>query len=279
MLDPRLHPYRDDLASEELRGQVSAEHFVKAREHHVAVGLADLRRHPQADAPLDTQMLLGEGFLVYDITDGWAWGQATLDGYVGYVRADALREGLREVTHRVAVLRTFFYQDANLKSPLLMSAGMNAKLSVESMEGSFARTSEGYVFAKHLASIDERRSDYVAMAELMLGVPYLWGGRDSLGLDCSALLQLALEWCGVFCPRDTDMQERELGVAVEDFREDGLQRGDFVFWRGHVGMMRNSDEMLHAEANSMTVIVEKFADAAARIEKIEGDIRCVRRLK
>ncbi len=272
-LDKRRHPYRDDIAAEELRGRVEAKRFVPAREHHVGAALADLCRHPRADSPLDTQMLLGEGFRVYDVAGEWAWGQAVLDGYVGYVRTQDLREGFRTPTHLVRALRTFFYQDADLKSPVLMSTGMNAKLSVEKTEGSFSRTSEGYVFTKHLTDVDTRVDDYVGVAERMLGVPYLWGGRDSLGLDCSALLQLSLEWAGIPCPRDTDMQERELGVET-----DGFARGDFVFWRGHVGIMQSETQFLHAEANSMCVTSEPIEQAIQRIQKIEGDVRCIRRL-
>lgn len=273
-LDKRRHPYRDDIAAEELRGHVKAKRFVPAREHHVAVTHADLCRYPRTDSPLDTQMLLGEGFRVYDVADGWAWGQAVLDGYVGHVRTQDLREGFRTPTHLVHALRTFFYRDADLKSPVLMSTGMNAKLSVEKTEGGFSRTSEGYVFTKHLTDIDTRIDDYVSVAERLLGVPYLWGGRNSLGLDCSALLQLSLEWAGVPCPRDTDMQERELGVET-----DGFARGDFVFWRGHVGIMQNETQFLHAEANSMSVTNEPIEQAIRRIQKIEGDVRCIRRLE
>lgn len=278
--DSRLIPYREDLAAEALRGKVSAARFVRSRDYHVMVKLVDVRRHPRADAPRDTQLLLGEGFRVFEIAQGWAWGQAVLDGYVGYVRAEGLCEGSLAATHRIRALRTFFYREANLKSPVLMSAGMNAKVRVEGNEENFLRVNGGmYVFEKHLLEIDEKCEDYVAMAENLIGVPYLWGGRDALGLDCSALVQLALEWSGVACPRDTDMQEAYLGKEVADFRDAGLRRGDLVFWRGHVGIMRDKKELLHAEANSMMVTVELLETAESRIGTVEGAIRCVRRIE
>lgn len=279
-LDYRLHPYRDDLAAEELRGRISAARFVKAREYHVVAGVADLRRHPRKDAILDSQLLLGEGFRVYEIAKDWAWGQALLDDYVGYVPVADLRKGSHTATHRIRVLRTFFYRDADLKSPVLQSAGMNAKVKGEGKEGSFIRVHGGmYVFEKHLLGIGEKRGDYVAMAESLIGVPYRWGGREAMGLDCSALVQLALEWSGIPCPRDSDMQEANLGKEVTDFRDTGLRRGDFVFWRGHVGIMRNESELLHAEANTMRVTVELLEKAEARIAEAEGAIHCVRRIE
>ena len=276
--DPRLHPRRADLAAEELRGRVDAPRFAAGEDHHVGDGPADLRRRPQPDAPLDSQLLPGEGFRAYDISEGWAWGQAEPDGYVGYVPMRHLRRGKCAATHRVQALRTFLYAEADLKSPALSAVGMNAKLAATGRQGRFARTAEGmHVFAAHLADIGERRADWVAMAERLLGVPYLWGGRDALGLDCSALVQLGLEWAGIACPRDTDMQETALGEAI-DPRAAGLRRGDLVFWRGHVGIMQDAANMLHASAHDMKVASEPFARAAERIKQVEGEIRCVRRL-
>ena len=276
--DPRLHVWRDDLAAEELRGRINAPRFAAGADYHVVAAVADLRRRPQPDAPLDSQMLLGEGFRVYDTAGGWAWGQAALDGYVGYAPTRDLRQGASAATHRVQALRTFLYAEADLKSPALLAAGMNAKLEIAGRNGRFARTADGlHVFAAHLAGLGEPCADWVARAEALLGVPYLWGGRDALGLDCSALVQLGLEWAGTACPRDADMQEAALGEAV-DWRGGGLRRGDLVFWRGHVGIMQDGDNMLHASAHDMKVASEPFVAAAGRIEQVEGEIRCVRRL-
>ena len=247
--------------------------------HRVITPVADLRRAPHPDAPLDTQLLLGEEFLVHSTTpDGWAHGQTALDAYPGYVALRDLRPGKTNATHRVQTARTFFYAEPDLKSPMRLAAGMNAKLAVTAVLERFAQTAEGlHVFAAHLAPIEETRADWVAQAELLLGMPYLWGGRDALGLDCSALVQLALEWHGVAAPRDTSEQETSLGVALPA-AANALRRGDLVFWRGHVGIMRNAELMLHASAHDMAVASEPFAQAESRIRRVEGPIRCIRRL-
>ena len=279
--DARLHPWREDLAAEELRGRVDAPRFAVGEGFHVAVGCADLRRAPREDAPLDSQLLLGEGFRVYDRADGWAWGQAVLDGYVGYMAERCLGRGWLTATHRVRALRTFLYARADLKAPVLLSAGMNAKVAVAERCGRFVRTEGGlYVFAGHLGAVEERCADYVAVAEDLLGVPYLWGGRDALGLDCSALVQMALEWAGIACPRDADMQEAALGEAIDfgGFDAGVLRRGDLVFWRGHVGILRDGETLLHASAHDMKVASEPLRQAAERIRAVEGEIRCVRRV-
>ena len=115
----------------------------------------------------------------------------------------------------------------------------------------------------HLAPIGAGfETDAAGVALRFLGAPYLWGGRESLGLDCSGLVQQALAACGKACPRDTDMQAG-IGVAVAP---GDLARGDLVFWKGHVGMMLDAERMVHANGHHMATVVEPLAEAIARIE-------------
>src|SRR5580698_3043057 len=91
VLDPRIHPFRPDLAAKHLQGQVAAQRFVEGVRHQVIEPIADLRRAPSHEAMLDTQALLGERVMVYETTDeGWVWGQLETDGYVGWLSANAL---------------------------------------------------------------------------------------------------------------------------------------------------------------------------------------------
>lgn len=272
--DPRLTPARADLAALHLKGIVAAQRYAEGRAMRLAAGMAPLRRQPGDDAPMDTQLLFGEAFTVYDEKDGWAWGQAALDLYVGYVRADALAPPGPMPTHSVAVPRTFVYRDADLKSPPLFWLSMNAKLAVGERSGNFSRIQPlGWIFSAHLAKAGDHAADFVAVAENFIGTPYLWGGKDSLGMDCSGLLQTAMQRAGLACPRDSDMQAN-LGRS-HPVNLDRLQRGDLIFWKGHVGILRDAETLLHANAFSMQVTSEPLAGAAARIE---NPVACIRRL-
>lgn len=264
MTDPRLTPARSDVAAAKLKGKVAAAHFVEPSPRQVRVGASVLREAPSFSARLETQLLYGELFDVYDEdADGWAWGQARLDGYVGYARADSLAPDLETPTHRVSVLRTLVFPEPDKKSQPPSPLSLNAKLTIVGRENGFAALSRGgWVFEAHLAPIDHVISDWVARAEMFVGLPYLWGGKDSSAVDCSGLVQTALETAGVSAPRDADMQEAALGAPIAP--DSTLQRGDLVFWPGHVGIMRSATDLLHANAHFMQTVIEPLADVVAR---------------
>jgi cell wall-associated NlpC family hydrolase len=256
---------RSDIAAAHLAGQVAAARFVTGETREVIEPLAPVRRAPSPDATLMTEALMGERVTVYDTTDeGWAWGQLQSDSYVGWLPAGALAGPGAAPTHRVAVLRTLVFPGPDFRLPPLMGLPLGARLAVTRSEPLYAVTPRGFVPAQHLAPLDAVEQDFVAVAERCLGVPYLWGGKTSLGIDCSGLVQVALTACGVACPRDSDMQEAALGADVPaDVTR--LRRGDLAFWKGHVAIVRDAETLLHATAHYMSVVTEPLTEAVTRV--------------
>jgi hypothetical protein len=267
--DRRLTPARPDLAAVELRGQIAAARYVAGRAMHVAIEVADLRNAPSHEAGVDTQALFGEDVMVYEDHEGWAWVQLANDSYVGYVSMNALAQGKACPSHRVCVNRTFVYPGANMKLPIRFALPLGARLRIDGDEPPFVRLAEGgFVVAAHLRPITERAGDFVAVAEGLIGAPYLWGGKTSQGLDCSGLVQIAMAQAGIDAPRDTDLQEAALGKPLDISTDiSNLRRGDLVFWKGHVGIMRDAETLVHANAHHMLVAGEPLREARARIAK------------
>lgn len=287
-LDPRLNAYRPDLAASTLRGRVESTRFVEGRAAQVACGAADLRRRPEAGAPLDTQLLFGEVVTVYEETDGWAWVQNATDSYVGYVEAACLRDGpaAGPPSHFLKVLRSFIYPEPDPKSRPLDVLSLMTPLRLLGARGRYSEIAlpgggSGWVYTAHLAEMGETAPDFVATALTLLGVPYLWGGRSSLGLDCSALIQLCLARAGIACPRDTYVQERELGEAISwQAGTSRLRRGDLVFFPGHVAIVLDDTDVVHTNAGAMLTAIEPLADLIKRVEAETGGrgITSVRRI-
>jgi cell wall-associated NlpC family hydrolase len=278
--DRRLTPARPDLAAAHLQGSVEAGRYVEGRVMHVIAEIADLRPQPTPDAAIDTQALYGEEVVLYDTDEGWGWVQLQRDRYVGYLSMQALAEGASAANHRLTVNRSFIYPGANMKLPVMGALPLNAAMNAIASEGDFLRLAQGgFVFAAHAAPLQTYEPDFVAVAERLLNVPYLWGGKSALGIDCSGLVQSALAAAGQAAPRDTDLQEKHLGLALAfDDTLAGLQRGDIVFWKSHVGIMRDANTLLHANAHHMQVASEPLAEAVARIKAKGAAITSIKRL-
>jgi cell wall-associated NlpC family hydrolase len=278
-LEKRTHAYRVDLADERLRGRVEAQHFVTGIAHQITSNIATLYRTPDSAGRQETQALFGETCLVFDQADGFAFVQLDEDGYVGYLKSGDLTAELTPATHRISVPSTFRYPAADLKTQPVTQLLQNSKIAVSGTEGNYlALHTGGFVFANHVVALETTALDFVAEAERFLHTPYLWGGKSIQGIDCSGLVQLALQATGRACPRDADMQEAELGQSVLVNDIDHLQRGDLVFWPGHVGIMANPTMLLHANGYHMQTVLEPLNEAIDRIAKTVGPPSAIKRL-
>jgi cell wall-associated NlpC family hydrolase len=267
MSDPRLTLARPDLADLDLQGLVAAERYEAPTLRQVATPTAALRKAPEPFAEQWDQLLFGELFRVLEVRHGFAWGQAARDGYVGFVAVEDLAAPGAPATHQVAVPRTYAFAEPDIKSRPIGLYSLNALTAIEATEGRFAKgDGTGWFVAAHLTPIGVALDDPVAVAERFLGAPYQWGGRESLGLDCSGLVQQALAACGHAVPRDTDLQRAFFPPIDEAER----RRGDLVFWKGHVAILLDADTILHANAHHMAVAIEPLAQARARIEAAGG---------
>jgi len=291
-VDRRLTPVRDDLAADFLRGTVEAPRFAPGTPMEVTAGVAPIMRMPAAIAPRETELLFGEPFTVYEVDGGWAWGQSGNDGYVGYVAAGSLSAPTGQKAIRITALRTLIFSQPDIKSAPFGFVSMNAlatneqdaKTTQDFVPITLADGSTGYLVSNHCAAIHETSPDFVAEAEKYLYTPYLWGGRSSLGLDCSALVQNAIMRAQAVTAddkpvlRDTDMQELSLGTQVSTNLEVSLKRGDLIFWKGHVGIMVDADIMIHANGTYMMVTRNNVRDFATMVEGSTGPVTSVRRI-
>jgi cell wall-associated NlpC family hydrolase len=280
MADPRLTPARGDLAAKHLQGKVEAARYVEGEAREVIHAIAPVRRAPASDAELMTQALRGELVTIYDENgEGWAWGQLEADGYVGWLPDSALAKPAAALTHKVTALSTFAFPGPSIKLPPVAALPMGARVAVKAEDGVFAITHDGqYLPRPHLAPLDGKPADFVAIAERFVGTPYLWGGKSVFGIDCSGLVQLSLHAAGVSALRDSDMQQASLGRALDQSEWHDLRRGDLLFWKGHVAIACDATTMVHANAHHMATVIENTRGAIARIKAPGSELLAVKRI-
>lgn len=250
------------------------------RAMQVITGAAPLRAAPDARAEMVSQALYGEVLSVHGEAGGYVQVQLARDRYVGWMPAEALSSDIFEPTHRLSAVRSFIHSEPTLKCATLFPVSMGARLRVTGQEGRYLKLAgAGWVPEQHVAPRDRLENDPADVAERFLHTPYLWGGCDSVGLDCTGLTRAAFEACGVTLPRDSDMQFSWCGQAIDGWKQPGaLSRGDLVFWKGHVGIMLDADTLLHANAHHMATAKESFTGAVERIAKIYGEPIGARRI-
>ncbi len=264
MTDRRLWPANARVAHSALAGQVDGLALVDGAPATLARPVTDLMNTP--DGRRDRQLLLGADVIVLEDREGWSFVYCA-DGYVGYVPTGRLAADVVP-THRVGTLGTHAYRDEDMKSPDVMQLPFGARVRVLDERRHFFETPHGFVPKKHLRPLDRPFTSPATIAQLHFGVPYLWGGNSTRGIDCSGLIAAALTACDIPCPGDADLQEAALGGALPQDAE--LQRGDLIFWRGHVGMMVDPATMIHANGNAMAVTYEPLANAILRIRTVEA---------
>lgn len=264
--DKRVTPFKDGVTDQAHEGVIRARSYVAGEVMTCIAPSFSILAQPDDNAEQWDQLLMGERFKVIERKHDYFWGQALRDGYVGYVRVEALSRDWFVPSHYVSELRTFVFTRPDLKAPIVYDLSLNALVSVSEVSGRFSYINElGWVHTAHLSGFEAFRTDMAGVAEAYLNAPYQWGGRESIGLDCSGLVQQALYACGQACPRDTDMQAsmgQPLAVGPE---LNGLRRGDLVFWKGHVAIMINDSHIIHANAHHMKVAIEPLVEAIERI--------------
>jgi cell wall-associated NlpC family hydrolase len=272
--DRRRWPANTHVAATRLRDRAQAETYSDGTPAQLVTPVADLCASP--GGARDRQLLLGAEVTVFDTRDGWSFVEAQADGYTGYVVADALGP-VTPATHIVTNRFTQAYEAANLKTPDLMALSIGSRLTVTGWQNGFAETAYGFVPAQHVTPLGAVARDPVTLAEGLLGTPYLWGGNSGFGIDCSGLVQGPLQMLGHDCPGDSDMQAAELGDPLSE--DAPLQRGDLLFWKGHVAWVADATRILHANAGSMSTAFEDLQGAIARISTAgDGPIIARRRL-
>ncbi len=270
IFDSRITPIRRDLASVSYRAIVKRKKYVKSKLAIVKSPFSPL--YSNKGSKLSTQLLYGEACDVFEAKNGWSWIQSRRDNYVGYTPSINLTRKTYKPNSKVISLRTIIYTKPDIKSPTKCYLSFNSLVEVSKIKGKYSYIKNlGWCPSLDLVNIKSSKFNHIDLSKLYLDTPYLWGGRDSMGIDCSGLVQNLHQINNKPFPRDTDMQE--VFVTNEVKHEKYLKAGDLVFWKGHVAMMIDDFNIIHANAFHMKTAIEPLSIARKRILKSNGKIK------
>ena len=275
IFDTRITPIRRDLASTAYKAIVKRKKYVTAKLATVKSAFTPL--YSNKGSKLSTQLLYGEECDVFETKNGWSWIQSRRDNYVGYTPTINLTRKIYKPNSKVISLRTVIYTKPDIKSVTKGYLSFNSLVEVIKIKGKYSLIKNlGWCPSLDLVKIKSSKFNHIDLSKQYLDTPYLWGGRDSMGIDCSGLVQNLHQINNRPFPRDTDMQE--MFVTNEVKYEKDLKAGDLVFWKGHVAMMIDNSNIIHANAFHMKTAIEPLSTAKKRILKSNGKIKKLGRL-
>ncbi len=214
---------------------------------------------PNIRSEVTSQILYGERFKILSKRKGWIKIKSLYDRYSGFIKNKTYVKELK-ISHKVSNIQANIFNKPNVKTKKNLYFG--SKLSAIEKRNGFVRFEKNqWVKLKDIKKITHKEKNFIKIFKLFLKTKYVWGGKTSKGIDCSALLQIFFYYNDVFYPRDTKDQ---IKYSTKK-KSKKFKKGDIIFWEGHVAICVNSKQLIHAYGPEKKVIIMPIKKTIKRI--------------
>jgi gamma-D-glutamyl-L-lysine dipeptidyl-peptidase len=213
-----------------------------------------------------TQLLYGDIFKKININKSWIKIKNISDNYKGYIKNKKFASDIKN-THKVCVLYSNIYSKPNIRNKVNKKLSFGSMVSVTNKKGRFYKFESSWIKKNDVKKISFKRKDVFSDVNKFLNIKYKWGGKNFNGIDCSALVQLFLNFNNRFCPRDSKDQ---LKYFKKKIKINEVKKNDLIFWKGHVAIVLSKKKLIHAYGPFKKVIIMSINNTIKRIDKTAG---------
>ena len=205
------------------------------------LSVINLYKKPSVKSELVTQMIYGDSFSILKKNKKWIKIKIKEDNYKGYVLNKNFSHFLKP-THKVSILKTKIYKLRSKKN-WTGELTFGSKIKVTDQKSKFLKFDKGWVSKKDIKPLSFREKNPFKKISIFKNIKYKWGGKSFKGIDCSALIQVFLNFNNKFCPRDAKDQVKffKKNIKLKDIR-----KNDIIYWKGHVALAISSKKLIHA---------------------------------
>ena len=213
---------------------------------------------------ISTQLLYGEKFKVIKKNKNFLKIKTDFDNYIGFIKVEKFNKKVNQ-THKISVLKSKIYSKPLSRFGTKKFLPFSSEIEFLEKKNNFVKFEKNkWVHFNELEIIKKRNIDFTKIFKLFLGCKYKWGGKSFDGIDCSALLQMFYKFNNKFFPRDTIDQVK---VKKGFIKKKVFKKGDIIFWKGHVAICLNSNDLIHAYGPRKKVLIMPIRKTIKLIER------------
>tara|TARA_B100000941_G_scaffold194610_1_gene140960 strand:+ start:967 stop:1710 length:744 start_codon:yes stop_codon:yes gene_type:complete len=225
--------------------------------------ISDIFKKPSNRSEIVSQMIYGENFFIIKKVNEWLKIKTKNDNYVGYIQNKNYSKQVNP-THKIISLRANIYKLPNKKKASKLKLSFNSKIKVTESKNKFFKFEKGWIEKNQVKPVNYKDKDPFEKIQIFKNVKYKWGGKSFKGIDCSALVQICLNFNNRYCPRDTKDQVKFFKKGI---RLNNIKKNNIIFWKGHVAVALSRKKVIHAYGPLKKTVIMDLQHTINRIKK------------